>query len=50
MYICDCHCNTLTQLYKDRSSIYQNKYHVDIERILANGGGLQFFAMYLPKE
>ena len=48
MFICDCHCDTLTELYKKGTALYENEQHLDIKRIIANGGGLQFCAIYVP--
>ena len=50
MYICDCHCDTLTKDYDQGESLYSNNYHLDIKRIIENGGGLQFLAICLPSE
>ena len=50
MYICDCHCDTLTELYNKNASLYENEQHFDIKRQIANGGGLQFCAIYVPTE
>lgn len=50
MYICDCHCDTLTEAYKSEQSLYQNKCQLDIQRIIENGGGLQFFAIWVPQQ
>lgn len=48
MFICDCHCDTLTELYKKQASLYANEQHFDIQRQIALGGGLQFCAIYVP--
>lgn len=48
MYICDCHCDTLTELYKKNTSLYSNDQHFDIKRLIELGGGLQFCAIYVP--
>ncbi len=29
MFICDCHCDTLTELYKKGTSLYDNDLHFD---------------------
>lgn len=50
MFICDCHCDTLTELYKKGTSIYANDQHFDIQRLIALGGGLQFCAIYVPTQ
>lgn len=50
MYICDCHCDTLSKLLNGDGELYQNSYHLDFKRIIANGGGLQFCAAYVPSE
>ena len=50
MYICDCHCDTLTELYNKNASLYENEQHFDIKRQIAGGGGLQFCAIYVPTE
>lgn len=50
MFICDCHCDTLTELYKKGTSLYENDQHLDIKRIIANGGGLQFCAIFVPTQ
>lgn len=50
MFICDCHCDTLTELYNKNSSLYENEQHFDIKRQIALGGGLQFCAIYVPTE
>lgn len=48
MFICDCHCDTLTELYKKGDGLYSNDQHFDIKRQIALGGGLQFCAIYVP--
>lgn len=48
MFICDCHCDTLTELYKKQTSLYSNDQHFDIKRQIALGGGLQFCAIFVP--
>lgn len=48
MFICDCHCDTLTELYNKNASLYENEQHFDIKRQIALGGGLQFCAIYVP--
>lgn len=48
MFICDCHCDTLTELYKKGTDLYANAQHFDIQRQIAIGGGLQFCAIYVP--
>lgn len=48
MFICDSHCDTLTELYNKNSDFYENKQHFDIKRMMALGGGLQFCAIYVP--
>lgn len=48
MYICDCHCDTLTELYKKNVGLYENEQHLDMKRMIALGGGLQFCAIYVP--
>lgn len=48
MYICDCHCDTLTALYRQGLSLYSNQLHFDLRRQQALGGGLQFMAIYVP--
>lgn len=50
MFICDCHCDTLTELYNKNASLYENEQHFDIKRQIAFGGGLQFCAIYVPTE
>lgn len=50
MFICDCHCDTLTELYNKNASLYENEQHFDIKRQIALGGGLQFCAIYVPTE
>lgn len=50
MYICDCHCDTLTELYNKNASLYENEQHFDIKRQIGIGGGLQFCAIYVPTE
>lgn len=50
MFICDCHCDTLTELYNKNASLYENEQHFDIKRQIALGGGLQFCATYVPTE
>lgn len=50
MFICDCHCDTLTELYNKNASLYENEQHFDIKRQTALGGGLQFCAIYVPTE
>lgn len=48
MFICDCHCDTLTELYKKGTELYSNNQHFDIKRQIALGGGLQFCAIFVP--
>ena len=48
MFICDCHCDTLTELYKKGTDLYSNDQHFDIKRQIALGGGLQFCAIFVP--
>lgn len=48
MFICDCHCDTLTELYKKGTALYENEQHLDIKRMIVNGGGLQFCAIFVP--
>lgn len=48
MFICDCHCDTLTELYKKNASLYSNEQHFDIKRLIELGGGLQFCAIFVP--
>ncbi len=48
MFICDCHCDTLTELYKKNAGLYSNGQHFDIQRQIALGGGLQFCAIFVP--
>lgn len=48
MFICDCHCDTLTELYKKNADLYSNEQHFDIKRLIELGGGLQFMAMFVP--
>lgn len=50
MFICDCHCDTLTELYNKNASLYENEQHFDIKRQIALGGGLQFCAIYVSTE
>lgn len=50
MFICDCHCDTLTELYNKNASLYENEQHFNIKRQIALGGGLQFCAIYVPTE
>lgn len=50
MFICDCHCDTLTELYNKNASLYENEQHFDIKRQIDLGGGLQFCAIYVPTE
>ena len=50
MFIADCHCDTLTELYKENKSLWQNDLMLDARRIIGNGGGLQFLAMFVPTE
>ena len=48
MYIVDCHCDTLTELYKKDLSLYSNDQHFDVKRMIELGGGLQFCAIFVP--
>lgn len=48
MFICDCHCDTITELYKKNLDLYENTEMVDARRIIENGGGLQFAGLYVP--
>lgn len=50
MFIADCHCDTLTELYKQNKALWSNDLMLDAGRIIKNGGGLQFLAMYIPME
>ena len=48
MFICYCLCDTLTELYKKGTSLYDNDQHFDIKRQIEMGGGLQFCAIFVP--
>jgi membrane dipeptidase len=48
MYICDCHCDSLTKVFEKNQNLYQNDNQLDIKRIIANGNGLQFLAIWIP--
>ena len=50
MFLCDCHCDTISELYRQGKHLWSNDLMLDAERIIANGGGLQFIAMYVPTE
>ncbi len=50
MFLVDCHCDTLSELYKQNRSLYANDLMLDAARIIKNGGGLQFMAMFIPTE
>lgn len=50
MFLCDCHCDTISELYKQQKELWSNDLMLDAKRFLANGGGLQFIAMYVPTE
>ena len=53
MFLVDCHCDTLSELYKQNKSLYANNLMLDAARIIKNGGGLhglQFMAMFIPTE
>ena len=50
MFICDCHCDTLSAVYKQKVSLYENQLQLDFKRLQANGGGLQFCGMFVPTE
>lgn len=50
MFIADCHCDTLTELYKQNKSLWNNDLMLDAQRVIHNGGGLQFLAMFIPTE
>ena len=50
MFICDTHCDTVSELYKNDVDFFANKQHIDVERIIKNGGGLQFCALFIPTE
>ena len=50
MFLVDCHCDTLSELYKQNKSLYANDLMLDAARIIKNGGGLQFMAMFIPTE
>ena len=50
MFICDCHCDTLSAAYKQKVSLYENQLQLDFKRLQANGGGLQFCGMFVPTE
>ena len=47
MFICDCHCDTLTELYNKNASLYENEQHFDIKRQAAACNSALF--TYLPK-
>lgn len=49
MFICDCHCDTLTELYNKNASLYENEQHFDIKRQIALGGGLRYTLCLLDK-
>ncbi len=48
MFICDCHCDTLTDLYKKGTSLYDKDQHFDIKRLKELGVGLQECAIFVP--
>ena len=48
MYIVDCHCDTLTELYKKGTSLYSNDHQFEVKRMNEHGGGLQFCAIFVP--
>jgi len=48
MFICDCHCDTLTEIYKKGTDLYSNEQHFDLKRQISLGGGLQFCAIFVP--
>lgn len=50
MFICDTHCDTVSELYKKNVDFYDNEQHIDIKRLIKNGGGLQFCALFIPTE
>ena len=50
MFLVDCHCDTLSELYKQNKSLYANDLMLDAARIIKNGGGLQFMAMFIPTD
>lgn len=46
MLIIDAHCDTALSVYENDSDLYENKFHLDIRRLLETGSRVQFFAAF----
>ncbi len=46
----DGHCDTITTMFENGSSLYRNNLHIDIERLLAYKNPTQVFAVWLKPE
>lgn len=47
MIIVDAHCDTITRIMEDNSSLYKNKFHTDLSRMNSLGNFVQFFAAFI---
>jgi membrane dipeptidase len=46
MIITDAHCDTIIRVCDEKTSLFSNKHHLDIKRMLEYDDCLQFFAMF----
>lgn len=46
----DLHCDTFLRIYRDKTSLRKNNYHIDIEKMIQGQSTTQFFAMFLHKK
>ena len=49
MVIVDSHCDTITKIMETNSNLYENKHHVDIQRLKKYKNFVQFFAAFTDK-
>jgi membrane dipeptidase len=47
MIIVDAHCDTITKIMEDDSSLCKNSCHTDLERMKTAGNFVQFFAAFI---
>ncbi|MDD4689757.1 MAG: dipeptidase [Eubacteriales bacterium] len=45
--LCDMHCDTATECYDKGMSLYDNVLHTDFRRLIDQGVGVQFFAVWI---
>lgn len=46
MLVLDAHCDTASALLDQKADLYENNLHIDLKRLLATGGRVQFFASF----